>query len=68
MKKDIESYVKSCTMCAAMKKRPGKSPGLLQQVAEPIQPWEEIVIDFIMELPESGGNIVIWTVIDLFSK
>lgn len=25
-------------------------------------------MDFIVELPESDGNTVIWTVIDLFSK
>lgn len=68
MKQDIKSYVKSCAVCAAMKKRPGKSPGLLQQVAEPTRPWEEIAMDFIVQLPDSAGNMVIWTVIDLFSK
>lgn len=68
MKKHIESYVKNCAVCAAMKKRPGKSPGLLQQVTEPTRPSEEIAMDFIVELPESGENTVIWTAIDLFSK
>lgn len=67
MKKDIESYVKSCAVCATMKRRPGKSLGLLQQVAEPTRPWEKIVMDFIVELPESGGSTVIWMVVDLFS-
>lgn len=47
---------------------PGKSSGLLQQIADPSQPWEKIAIDFIVELPESGGNTVIWTVMDVFSK
>ncbi|KAK9396283.1 hypothetical protein NXF25_019644, partial [Crotalus adamanteus] len=69
MKKDIESYVKSCATCAAIKKKksPGKPPGLLQQIKDPCQPWEEIAMGFIVELPESRGNIVIWTVTDLFS-
>lgn len=57
-----------CAVFAAMKKWPGKLPGLLEQVADPSQPWEEIAMDFIIELPESSGNTVIWTIIDLFSK
>lgn len=65
MKADVEDYVKSCVTCAAMKKRPGKPPGLLQQVADPSRPWEEIATEFIVELPESSGNTVIWTVIDI---
>ncbi|KAK9395822.1 tyrosine-protein kinase Srms-like [Crotalus adamanteus] len=64
----VENYVKSCTVCATMKRIPGKTPGLLQPVADPSQPWEEIAMDFIVDLPESSGNTVIWTVIDLFSK
>uniref|UniRef100_A0A2H6N0A5 Integrase catalytic domain-containing protein n=1 Tax=Micrurus carvalhoi TaxID=3147026 RepID=A0A2H6N0A5_9SAUR len=68
MKLDIEDYMKSCLICAMMKHRIGKLPGLFQQVTEPTQPWEEIAMDFIIELPESGGNTVIWTVIDLFSQ
>lgn len=46
----------------------GEAPGFLQQVADPHQPWEEIAIDFIIELPDSRGNTVIWTMIDLFLK
>lgn len=53
MKKNIESYVKSWVVCAAMKERPGNPPGLLQQAAEPSQPWEEIAMDFVVELPDS---------------
>lgn len=68
MKAEVEDYVKSCATCAAMKTRPGKLPGFLQQVASHSRPWEEITMDFIVELPESGGNTVIGTVIDLFSK
>ncbi|KAK9395824.1 retrotransposon-derived protein PEG10 [Crotalus adamanteus] len=68
LKKDVENYVKSCTVCATMKRIPGKTPGLLQPVADPSQPWEEVAMDFIVDLPESKGNTVIWTVIDLFSK
>lgn len=68
MKKDIESYMRSYAMFLVSKRMPGKSLGLLQQVANPTRPWEETSMDFIVELLESGGNIVIWTVVDLFYK
>lgn len=57
MKADVEIYVKSCATCATMKMRPGKTPPPLQQVADPSRPWEEIAMDFIVELPERGGEI-----------
>lgn len=61
MKKDIESYVQSCAVCAVIKKKKKRDQvRVLQQVTEPTQPWEEITMDFIVELPESGGNTVIW--------
>lgn len=53
MKKDIEEYVKSCTVCATMKGQPGKPLGLLQPVADPVQPWDQVAMDFIVGLPES---------------
>lgn len=34
-----------------MKKQQGKPPGLLQPVADPIRPWEEIDMDFYHGTP-----------------
>lgn len=68
LKKYIESYITSCLVCTAAKSLQGKLPSLLQSVCEPSAPWREIFIDFIVELPESTGNTVIWVVLDLFSK
>uniref|UniRef100_A0A670ZKL6 Gypsy retrotransposon integrase-like protein 1 n=1 Tax=Pseudonaja textilis TaxID=8673 RepID=A0A670ZKL6_PSETE len=68
LKKDIETYVASCPVCASAKRPPGKLPGLLQDVARPTAPWREISMDFIVDLPESTGQTVIWVVTDLFSK
>lgn len=65
---DIECYVKDCRVCATSKNQPGKPLGLLQTVAEPSKPWEEIAMDFIVDLPDSHGYTVIWTIVDLFSK
>lgn len=56
LKKDIQSYVASCPVCTLAKKWQGKTPGLLQPVAEPSAPWKVISMDFIVELPESSGN------------
>lgn len=67
MKRDIEEYVRSCVVCTTMKAQPGP-PGLLQPVADHVHPWEQIAMNFIMELPESQRNTIIWMVIDLFSK
>lgn len=68
MKKDIKEYVHSCAVCNTMKARPRKPPSLLQPVADPVQPWQQIAMDFIVDLPKSQGNTVTWMVIDLFSK
>lgn len=45
-----------------------KPPGLLQPVANPSNPWEEIAMDFIVELSESVENTVTWNVVDLILK
>ncbi|KAK9395697.1 hypothetical protein NXF25_019058 [Crotalus adamanteus] len=68
MKTDVEKYVRECSMCATTKPQVGKPSGLLQQVSDTNRLWEEIGMDFIVDLPASHGNTVIWTVIDLFSK
>lgn len=46
LKKDIESYVASCPICASAKRQQGKTPGLLQPVAKPKTPWKDISIDY----------------------
>lgn len=68
MRPEIEQYVKACPVCAVAKHRSGRPLGLLQSVADPHVPWEEIAMDFVVELPSSNGHNVIWTIIDLFSK
>ncbi|KAK9395797.1 hypothetical protein NXF25_019158 [Crotalus adamanteus] len=68
LKSDVEKYVKECHVCASAKPRTGKPMGLLQKVADPSRPWEEIAMDFVVELRENRHYNVIWTVVDLFSK
>lgn len=52
LKKDIESYIASCPMCASAKRRPGKTLGLLQPIATSQVSWKEMSMDFIVELRE----------------
>ncbi|KAK9401689.1 hypothetical protein NXF25_010045 [Crotalus adamanteus] len=68
MRKDIEEYVKRCHLCAQAKTVPKKPMGLLQQVSDPDRPWQDLGMDFIVDLPNVRGYTVIWTVVDLFSK
>ncbi|XP_048339019.1 zinc finger protein ZFP2-like, partial [Sphaerodactylus townsendi] len=68
MRKDIENYIKGCSVCAEAKNIPGKPHGLLKPLPVPSRPWEVISMDFITDLPESQGNTVLWVVVDLFSK
>lgn len=62
LKKDIKSYVSNCPICALAKQRQGKTPGPFQTLAKSSVPWTEISMHFIVELPESSGNTVIWVV------
>uniref|UniRef100_A0A2D4L3V4 Gypsy retrotransposon integrase-like protein 1 n=1 Tax=Micrurus paraensis TaxID=1970185 RepID=A0A2D4L3V4_9SAUR len=62
---DVEKYVQRCEICTKSKPRIGKPMGLLQSVSDPTQPWQDIAMDFIVDLPNSN---VVWTVIDLFSN
>lgn len=64
----IETYVKSCPVCAQAKLLTGRTFCLLQLVADPHSPWDEIGMDFIVKLPKSKGYTIIWIIIDLFSK
>lgn len=68
MRTDIETYVRGCPVCATAKPLTGKPVGLLQPVADPNRPWQDIAMDFVVDLPESRGYTMLWTVVDLFSK
>lgn len=34
----------------------------------PSQPWEQISLDFVTDLPSSSNNTTIWVVVDRYSK
>jgi len=68
MKQDIVNHVKSCEVCQTTKYATGKPQGLLQPLQVSTQPWRNITVDFIMQLPMLEGYTTICVVIDRFSK
>ncbi|GKC24457.1 ty3-gypsy retrotransposon protein [Tanacetum coccineum] len=68
LKKDVAHFVKSCTVCQAIKHPNHKPYGLLQPLPTPSQPWHDISMDFITQLPPSKGKVSIWVIVDRLSK
>jgi len=68
LKASVHSYVQACSVCQQAKTEHVKSPGLLQPLPIPTQPWSTISMDFIEGLPKSGGFDVILVVVDKFTK
>jgi len=64
----VAEYVNSCTNCGRSKVPRHKPYGLLQQLPIPEKPWNSISMDFIEQLPESGGFTSVLVVVDRLSK
>uniref|UniRef100_A0A8C5MX57 Gypsy retrotransposon integrase-like protein 1 n=1 Tax=Leptobrachium leishanense TaxID=445787 RepID=A0A8C5MX57_9ANUR len=68
LRKDTISYVTNCPVCIRAKVSHQRPQGLLQPLPVPHIPWEDISMDFIVELPLSAGYNTVMVVIDRFSK
>ena len=68
MAADVQDYVRSCNTCQRDKASRYKKYGLLDPLEVPFRPWSSISIDWIVELPESGGCIQIWVIVDQLTK
>uniref|UniRef100_A0A8C5P957 Gypsy retrotransposon integrase-like protein 1 n=1 Tax=Leptobrachium leishanense TaxID=445787 RepID=A0A8C5P957_9ANUR len=68
MRGSINQYVKACPVCNASKSLTSKPAGLLQPLPIPVQPWSDLSVDFIVELPPSKHHTVIMVVVDRFTK
>ena len=65
---DVSKYVAGCVKC--QKSEAGRHSRQTKLLPMPTgeRPFEEIAIDFVRELPESGGFHAILVVTDLFTK
>jgi hypothetical protein len=68
MDQEVDEYVRSCDACQRNKAVRHKKYGLLDPLEIPNRPWDDISMDFIVGLPESGGFTKIWVIVDRFSK
>jgi len=68
MNKEVQSFIKQCTICQACKYDTTAQPGLLQPLSITKEMWLDISMDFIEGLPKSQGKEVIWVVVDGLSK
>ncbi|KAK3573596.1 hypothetical protein QTP86_030019 [Hemibagrus guttatus] len=65
---DVEEYVKSCSMCAQARTSRLLPVGLLEPLPVPQRPWSHLSVDFLTDLPDSGGFTTVMVVLDRFSK
>jgi hypothetical protein len=69
MKKDVAAHVALCDICQRVKAEYQRPAGLLQPLKIPEWKWEEIGMDFIVELPRTrDGYDSIWVIVDRLTK
>ena len=69
MNNDVRDYVKSCDSCQRIKASQQVPAGLLQPLPIPQQPWDQVSMDFIVQLPVTKvGFDAIVVFVDTFSK
>ena len=66
---DIAAYVQRCQVCQVVKDQNQRHQGLLKPLPVPRGPWEEIGMDFIVELPAtSKKHTLIIVFVDRLTK
>jgi hypothetical protein len=68
LQQDIAEYVKMCIPCQQMKVLPSQASGLLNLLPLLKEPWEQVMANFIVELPESQGYDAILVAADRHTK
>ena len=67
-KEFVQDYISSCMRCARNKTPRHKPHGLLQPLPVPQRPWTSLSMDYIEQLPSSGGFDSILVIVCRFSK
>jgi len=60
MDKEIKLYVQSCIKCQSNKASSRHSQGLLQALPIPQEPWEQVTMDLITQLPRPRGRMMLY--------
>lgn len=68
MKRDVNNFISKCPTCQSTKYVTSLPAGLLQPLDLRKHIWEDISMDLIIGLPLYEGHIVIFVVVDRFSK
>ena len=56
MRREVHAYVDTCLVCQQTKYPRQKTTGLLKPLNIPEEPWTELSIDFITQLPKTKGS------------
>ncbi|KAK3520117.1 hypothetical protein QTP70_014283 [Hemibagrus guttatus] len=57
-----------CSICAQARTSRQHPEGLLVPLPVPRRPWSHLSVDFLTDLPDSGGFMAVMVVVDRFSK
>ncbi len=68
MKDDVEHFVRTCVKCQNSKSIYKKKKGLYKPLPISNKPWENVSMDFMMQLPKWNGMDAILVLVDQFSK
>jgi hypothetical protein len=68
MKQDVKHVVCIYVKCQSIKSMYKKKYGLVIHLLIPSEPWENVSVDFIIQLPKWNGMDTILVVVDQFSK
>ncbi|KAK3550863.1 hypothetical protein QTP70_006409 [Hemibagrus guttatus] len=65
---EVERYVQACPSCTQARTSHQLPEGLLEPLPIPQRPWSHLSVDFLTDLPVSGGYTAVLVVVDRFSK
>ena len=68
MVRDLKQFVRECDAYQRLKSETCLPTGLLQLLATPDRPWLDINVDFVEGLPKSQQKLVVFVVVDRFTK